>query len=612
MKIMRLRNKLLLSVTIITIVMALTSMLAVSWVIGQQYLNQSNALLSKAFRVIDDNLAERQRNQLDATRQLASQKNLGSTIWYLSKYTQSNVDGEMLLITYQQLAKDTYKLGRVAQLSKVAIYDQTGHLISFAQLNEDSNLVGFVKHMPAPLFQVAALKEGEELNRNNMHTSSAVADLADQFDGSIPQQESVHYAVINGKLVLESYVPIMGKTLNPNTRKQQTRQLGLVVTVRPLDQKFVDHLARLTDLKINIFTAQHFSSGNLPTYRHPDLRHLQHTDGRPLASENSFNETTIGGESFYQILIPVYTGQHLIGTIAALHSKAVVQKNIREMIQTLALITIASLLLIFPFAWYFSTSIARPLTVLSRIFRGVASGSQLTTLNDELNKLRKEKARNDELGDLTQSFIAMNDSVHQKIQQIHEINASLEEKIAQRTQELRLANGELTKLVTHDTLTGLPNRKLLGDRLQRALFSAKRDQLRMALMFIDLDQFKPINDMHGHAIGDLLLKEVSERIQNCLRESDTVSRIGGDEFIILLPIIETEQDALGVAEKIRHALNQHFHVSGKNLTISSSIGIAIYPEHGIEESMLLKNADAAMYCAKESGRNAVRLFQTLS
>lgn len=134
----------------------------------------------------------------------------------------------------------------------------------------------------------------------------------------------------------------------------------------------------------------------------------------------------------------------------------------------------------------------------------------------------------------------------------------------------------------------------------------------MALMFIDLDQFKPINDMHGHAIGDLLLKEVSERIQNCLRESDTVSRIGGDEFIILLPIIETEQDALGVAEKIRHALNQHFHVSGKNLTISSSIGIAIYPEHGIEESMLLKNADAAMYCAKESGRNAVRLFQTLS
>lgn len=130
----------------------------------------------------------------------------------------------------------------------------------------------------------------------------------------------------------------------------------------------------------------------------------------------------------------------------------------------------------------------------------------------------------------------------------------------------------------------------------------------MALMFIDLDEFKPVNDIYGHAVGDLLLKEVAVRIQKCMRESDTVARLGGDEFVVLLPIIEAEQDASIVAEKIRHALNQPFDLAGNRPHISSSIGIAIYPEHGSEERTLLKNADLAMYCAKENGRNMVKSF----
>jgi len=129
-------------------------------------------------------------------------------------------------------------------------------------------------------------------------------------------------------------------------------------------------------------------------------------------------------------------------------------------------------------------------------------------------------------------------------------------------------------------------------------------------MFIDLDRFKPINDRFGHHVGDLLLRAAARRMQECVRESDTVGRIGGDEFVVLLPTMEHVQDALLVAEKIRLALNQPFELPGiQRLDISSSTGIAIYPDHGNDEIQLAKNADDAMYQAKEHGRNTVRLFQ---
>ena len=168
---------------------------------------------------------------------------------------------------------------------------------------------------------------------------------------------------------------------------------------------------------------------------------------------------------------------------------------------------------------------------------------------------------------------------------------------------------QVQHLAYHDPLTDLPNRMLFTDRLQRALATAKRDNFQLALMFIDLDKFKPVNDTHGHHVGDLLLKEVAQRIRACLRESDTVARIGGDEFVVLLPVIKTSHDALEVAEKIRCSLNQPFELAGLSLGISSSTGIAIYPEHGDEEKQLIKNADDAMYHAKSVGRDNVQIYR---
>jgi len=163
-------------------------------------------------------------------------------------------------------------------------------------------------------------------------------------------------------------------------------------------------------------------------------------------------------------------------------------------------------------------------------------------------------------------------------------------------------------MAQYDALTNMPNRALFSDRLQQSFSSAKRTHEHFGLMFIDLDKFKPINDTFGHAVGDLLLKEASQRMQSCVRESDTVARVGGDEFVILLASLKHDQDAAEVAEKIRHILNLPFEISGHTLNISSSIGVAIYPAHGENEKELVKHADLAMYYAKENGRNNVTVY----
>lgn len=166
----------------------------------------------------------------------------------------------------------------------------------------------------------------------------------------------------------------------------------------------------------------------------------------------------------------------------------------------------------------------------------------------------------------------------------------------------------MRRMAQYDALTNLPNRALFTDRLQQAFSAAKRGHEHFALMYIDLDKFKPINDTFGHAVGDLLLYEAAQRMQGCVRQSDTVARIGGDEFVVLLPSLKQDQDAPEVAEKIRHSLNLPFEFSGHILNISSSIGVAIYPAHGDNEKELVKNADIAMYYAKENGRNNVTLY----
>lgn len=186
----------------------------------------------------------------------------------------------------------------------------------------------------------------------------------------------------------------------------------------------------------------------------------------------------------------------------------------------------------------------------------------------------------------------------------------LQLELRQRVSELEQALEQLVFLAHHDLLTGLPNRGLFHERVEQGLALARRNQSKLALMFLDLDRFKPINDCYGHAAGDALLQQAAQRMSACLRESDTVGRMGGDEFVLLLPAVDHAAAACQVAEKIRNVLNQPFVVDGQTLSISATIGVALYPDQGSDALELARHADAAMYQAKENGRNQVLLYQS--
>jgi diguanylate cyclase (GGDEF)-like protein/PAS domain S-box-containing protein len=171
---------------------------------------------------------------------------------------------------------------------------------------------------------------------------------------------------------------------------------------------------------------------------------------------------------------------------------------------------------------------------------------------------------------------------------------------------------QLNHMATHDVLTGLPNRMLFIDRLEVALAQSKRSRHKLAIMMLDLDHFKAINDTLGHMVGDQLLKDVGYRLSGLLRQNDTVARLGGDEFIVLLSDLERMEDVIQVAKKILKAFQQPFVCDNHKLTSNTSIGIAIYPDDGEDIDSLLKKSDMAMYFVKTHGRNNYKFFADLN
>ncbi len=165
-------------------------------------------------------------------------------------------------------------------------------------------------------------------------------------------------------------------------------------------------------------------------------------------------------------------------------------------------------------------------------------------------------------------------------------------------------------LAYSDSLTGLPNRLLLRDRLEHAIAAAQRNRTLVGVLFLDLDQFKTINDSYGHHVGDQLLRDIGERTRGCVREIDTVSRLGGDEFVVVLPELKDRQDAGAVARKILSAVTQAYRIDAHEVTVTPTLGISLYPQDGIDAETLLRNADTAMYHAKEGGRNRFEYFRS--
>jgi diguanylate cyclase (GGDEF)-like protein/PAS domain S-box-containing protein len=175
--------------------------------------------------------------------------------------------------------------------------------------------------------------------------------------------------------------------------------------------------------------------------------------------------------------------------------------------------------------------------------------------------------------------------------------------------ERRQTEEKIRQMAYHDSLTGLPNRKLFSDRLDIALTQAHRNQKKVGIAMLDLDNFKDVNDTLGHAMGDLFLKAMAERLSAELREGDTVARFGGDEFMLILPDLKVMEDAIQVAQKIVDSFCKPFLVDTHQLVVTTSIGIAVYPDDGTDDDILLRNADIAMYQAKQAGRARYQLYK---
>ncbi len=245
----------------------------------------------------------------------------------------------------------------------------------------------------------------------------------------------------------------------------------------------------------------------------------------------------------------------------------------------------------------FRISALRPIVRLVEGYRRVSQGDLDTVVN---------VSSDDELGRLALAFNKMVAKLKASTQekdtvlvQLQDLNANLESRVEERTQELAIVNKELEHLALHDPLTNLPNRSLIQDRLQQCVFEAKRDKHSFSVIMMDLDRFKEVNDTLGHNFGDLLLMEVGQRLRQVIRETDTFGRLGGDEFAVILPGADIETGML-VANKLLTALEDSINIDGMELSISASLGIASFPEHGVNPSSLLKSADVAMYEAKQN------------
>lgn len=282
--------------------------------------------------------------------------------------------------------------------------------------------------------------------------------------------------------------------------------------------------------------------------------------------------------------------------LVTVYPKALLQKRARASARVILLGGMAGLVLeLILLAWIIRRQVAAPLARLSLAADSVAKGNHSVQL---------DASDNHELGRLAANFMHMAGRVRERDDALTARAQELEYEVAER----RMSEQRMQQMATHDALTGLANRTLLSDRLNQALAAADRAAQTIAVLFIDLDHFKQINDTLGHDVGDLVLCRIAEKISRLLRKSDTLCRLGGDEFVLLLPAITHTDDAVLVAEKIIATLAEPIAVSNTSFTITPSIGISCYPTDGSDAETLLKNADIAMYRAKENGRNAFQCY----
>ena len=205
-------------------------------------------------------------------------------------------------------------------------------------------------------------------------------------------------------------------------------------------------------------------------------------------------------------------------------------------------------------------------------------------------------------------MVESNRQLNQRTLELTELNQQLDSKVCERTNELRESAARSEYLAYNDSLTKLPNRSMFSKLLNQAICLAERDRKQLAVLFVDLDRFKNVNDTLGHEAGDMLLQEMAARLKSCVRASDSVARLGGDEFVLMVPSLNGTQQLVTVARNILAAVARPFTLRGHDFHVTASVGISVYPIDGDDERALMKNADIAMYQAKEEGKNTFSFY----
>lgn len=308
----------------------------------------------------------------------------------------------------------------------------------------------------------------------------------------------------------------------------------------------------------------------------------------PLVQEQNFEFET----QHWQRDI-VWQGEK-VGLLEAQVSYADVQMRIIYMLAYSAMAFLFAIGISLVVGWLVQKIVSEPLVGMHKLTQNIIRTGNYG--------LRSKVKSNDELGQL-------GEAINDMLRQIEQKDIKLEKQVTQRTRELKKLAEEFRYRALHDTLTGLPNRALLNEEFIRAVAHAKRVNKDFALLLLDLDNFKTINDTHGHEVGDELLKSFSRSIRSTLRGEDMICRLGGDEFVVLLEDIENEKQIYKVGNSLLTALKNIKWVSGRHVDVGVSIGASIFPRHGETIDELKRNADIAMYCAKEAGKNQLIIYK---
>ncbi len=298
--------------------------------------------------------------------------------------------------------------------------------------------------------------------------------------------------------------------------------------------------------------------------------------------------------------MPVRFVNEELGIVLIISSASEWRKRLREtLIISLGLLLI-SLLAAFLISRRLQSLVSEPLLKLAETTRRISRERNFN--------LRAQRLSNDEIGSLVDDFNDMLQQIQVRDHKLEGHRQDLEDQVQARTRELLDLTRQLEHQAFHDTLTGLANRALFDRLLNQAIELAMRDRHQLAVLFLDLDRFKTINDTLGHSVGDQLLTSVAERFRIALRRSDSIARLGGDEFAVLINELKHPEGAAEIARKLIDLMASPFEVEDYKLHLSTSLGICLYPDDGEDAETLLKNADAAMYRSKELGRNRYEFY----